>query len=137
MKREKKAQIPWGLYKLKPLLQVLGFWAFLVATIIVFALIVVSADKLRYFFIPALALYFGCLAAAGYWLLRRHEKLEERGLMGDELYYAAYPIDRWFHEKKLALRRLRSGRREKRGAEPAPEGRKEKAAGPQYPQHRP
>ena len=105
MKQKKKNRDGWGLYKLKPLAQVFGFWALLVGAIALFALIILSAEKLRYFFIPAVVLYLATLAGTGYFLLRRHEKLEEHGLMGDELYYAAYPLDRWFHEKKLALRR--------------------------------
>ena len=110
MKREKKSQTPWGLYKLKPLFQVFGFWVLLVASILVFALLILSADKLGYFFIPAVVLYLATLAGTGYFLLRRHEKLEEHGLMGDEIYYATYPLDRWFHEKKLALEARRRKR---------------------------
>lgn len=103
MKQTEKPEKSWGLYKLKPLFQVLGFWVLLVGSIVVFALIILSADKLGYFFIPAVLLYFAALAGTGYFLLRRHEKLEEHGLMGDELYYTNYPVDRWFHERKLAL----------------------------------
>jgi len=99
---------------LTPLLHVFVFFIFLVAALLVLVSIILNAGRLGCFFIPALALYLAILAGIGWVLNRRKEKIEEHGLMGDELYYELYPVDRFFHEKRETLRKKRQDREKKK-----------------------
>lgn len=82
----------WGL------LVLLSAGAFCVLALL--CLIVISAKKLRYFFIPAFVAYLATLTAIAAWLMHRREKQQFLANVGPELYYEAYP-----REKRRAQRR--------------------------------
>lgn len=79
---------------LRPLLHSLLVAAFTLLCLLVCVWIVCSADKLGYFFLPALFAYFTVLAAIGGLLYRRKRLRELHGIMGDELFYESYPLER-------------------------------------------
>ncbi len=79
---------------LKPLLHSLLAAAFTLLCLLVCVVIVCSADRLGYFFLPALFCYFAFLSAIGALLYRRKKLRELHGIMGDEVFYEQYPFER-------------------------------------------
>lgn len=112
-----------GLYKYIPLVHTALIAALLFVLEIVYARIVLSAPKLKWFFVPVVLLYFGVLSAAAYWFGTRVERLKERELMGDEWFFAHYRLERWLNRfsKRYGdwqLRRIRQMREARAEARP-------------------
>ena len=64
-----------GLYKYIPLLHTALIAVLLFVLEIAYARIVLSAPKLKWFFVPVVLLYFGVLSAVAYWFGTRVERL--------------------------------------------------------------
>lgn len=104
-----------GLYKFIPLVHTGLIAALIFGLEILYAWIVLSAPKLRWFFVPTVFVYFAVLSAAAYWFGTRVERLKERELMGDEWFFTHYPLERWLNRvsKRYGdwqLRRIRQMR---------------------------
>ncbi len=85
-----------------PLLQLFAVLILLVIALVLFCAILWNAKKLKWFTIPLMVLHMTTLIAAAAWLWWRKEKIEQRALMGDELFFELYPFERWLHEKRQA-----------------------------------
>jgi ABC-type transport system involved in cytochrome c biogenesis permease subunit len=109
-KKRKKQRIS----RLVPLFHAFTALAILVVILLVFVAIVLHSKELGVFFVPAVIAYVAVLALAGWFLNHQKEKLELHGMVGDEIYYAIYPVDRFFHEKRELLRKRLAARKQGR-----------------------
>ena len=90
--------------RLIPLIHAFIALAIIVAILEVYVQIVLFSRELGPFFVPAVIIYVAVLALIGWILNHKKEKLSVRGMVDDDLYYSMYPVDRFFHEKKEAIR---------------------------------
>ena len=112
-KNDRRYREPWYL-PLIPLINGVEIWLLVFGALIAFAFIVTHADKLRWFFVPCLIAFFALLAIPGAWGRIRKERVEEHALIGDELFYAAYPFERWLHRRREARKARREARKVRR-----------------------
>lgn len=90
-----------------PLVQILACFGFYLVCFIPLYGLFLQISVLGWGALVLMVLYVGALAAVAWGVDERKDRLLEHMLLGDEDYYARYPLSGWLHDKHLAWRRLR------------------------------